>query len=105
MRAGTLRHRVTIEQQSVSRGTDGEEIVSWVELATVWAAVEPLSGREFFAANQIQSELSHRIRMRHRGDVTPKMRVHWDGRLFDVETVIADRTHARELHLMCVERQ
>lgn len=107
MQAGHLRHRVVIEEQSVARADDGGEVVSWESLATVWAAVEPLAGREFFSAEQFQSELSHRVRLRYRADVsfTPKMRVAWDGRTFDVESVLDVGGRRRELHLMCMERQ
>ncbi|WP_395585520.1 head-tail adaptor protein, partial [Pseudomonas syringae group genomosp. 7] len=44
--SGTLRHRVLIQQQVTTRDSDGIEQTSWVDVATVWASVEPLSARE-----------------------------------------------------------
>ena len=44
-------------------------------MATVWAAVDPVSGREYYAAEQAQSEVTHKVRLRYRAGVTPGMRV------------------------------
>lgn len=103
MRAGKLRRRVALERKEVSQGDYGEEIVAWAKYAAVWAAVEPVSGREFWTARQAeQGELTTRIRIRHRDDVQVADRVVWDGRTFDIETVLADERE-RECELMCRE--
>src|SRR5690606_24006417 len=102
--AGQLRHRITI-QAATETNTSGSLSISWSDLATVWAAVEPLSGREYFAVQQSQNVVSTRIRIRHRADVTPQMRVSWDGRIFEIESIINDPTNAREVQLMCREVQ
>lgn len=104
MQAGQLRHRITIETPT-EVNTNGSLSSTWATLATVWAAVEPLTGREYFQTQQSQSTVSTRIRIRNRTDVTPQMRVLFDGRYFEIETLIHDRTNARELILMCREVQ
>lgn len=105
MRAGTLRHRVTIQQKSVTRDSYGAEVVTWTDLDTVWAAVEPLSGREYLAALQTQAEVTTRIRLRYRSDlvVEPEMRVTWDGHTYDVLAAIETQARRREVQLMCRE--
>lgn len=105
MQAGRLRHRIVIQNFTTSTDTYGEPIKTWATWATVWAAVEPLSGREYWNAQQVQSEVNTRIRIRLRDGVTPLMRVNWDGRLFDIENVVRDPTNKREMHLMCREVQ
>lgn len=53
------RKSVTIEQEY------GTEVITWVTLHSVWAAVEPLSGREYIISQSAQSEVTTRIRMRY----------------------------------------
>ena len=84
MRAGKLRQRVTIQDKSVSQNTYGEEVITYVDWATVWAAVEPLRGREFLEGRQITAEVSTRIRIRYRSGISPEMRVKFGSKVYDV---------------------
>ena len=77
--AADLNQRVTLEQRSASVDALGQGVETWSTLATVWAAAQPLRGREFFAAGAMQSEATVRIRIRYRTDVTGAMRVQWRG--------------------------
>lgn len=43
IQAGKLRHRITIQRETVTRDEYGSEVKTWDDLATVWASVEPLS--------------------------------------------------------------
>jgi SPP1 family predicted phage head-tail adaptor len=105
MRAGTLRHRVTIETQAKSQYSTGSIVASWSSFDSVWAAIEPLSGREFFSASQVQSEVNTRIRIRYLDGVTPKMRVVHDSDYYDVHAVLPNSSGGkREMHLMCIKR-
>lgn len=82
--AGRLRHRVLIEQYVLALDSNGEVIQdpntgettgSWQELATVWAAIEPLSAREFLAAQATQSKIEGKIVIRHRSGLNAAMRL------------------------------
>jgi len=104
IRAGELRHRVTIQQNNnPTRGSSGEEIPNWQDVATVWAAVEPLRGREFFESQQVNAEVTTRIRIRYRSGIAPTMRAVYGNRIFDIQAVINVDERNRELHLMCRE--
>jgi SPP1 family predicted phage head-tail adaptor len=46
----------------------GEVARDWVEVATVWATIEPLSVREFIQSQEKQSQVSAKIKMRFRDD-------------------------------------
>jgi len=104
MQAGKLRHRVTIQQKSVTQNSYGEEIVTWAELATVWASVEDLSGREFYEARQVPAaEVTTRVRIRYRSDVEPTMRIVHGGRTLEIVFVLDPEGRRRETVLMCRE--
>lgn len=90
MRAGPLRERVTIQSKIVARDSFNAEVITWVEVATVWMAVEPLSGREYIAARQAQSEVTTRFRCRYRADVTSAMRLVWRTVPYSIIEVIPD---------------
>jgi SPP1 family predicted phage head-tail adaptor len=105
MQAGRLRHRVTIQQEAVIKGALGGQAKSWVDVVTVWEAVEPIRGREFFAAQQVNSEVTHRVTIRYRTGVTAKMRLVFQGRVLDISAPPIDvEERHRDLQLMCIER-
>ena len=103
MKAGPLRQRVTIQEKSASQNTYGEEVITWTDLATVWAAVEPLTGREFLEGKQITAEVSTRIRIRYRSGITPEMRVEFGSIVYDIHSIIHLEEREREIHLICQE--
>lgn len=110
MRAGKLRHRVSLERRQVTQDSYGAEIASWAEYAAVHASVEPLSGREIVAAlgQGEQAAVTTRIRIRpwkgvDGGDtVRAADRVRVGARVFDIEAVLEDERGV-EMQLMCRE--
>lgn len=105
MQAGRLRELVTIQEQTVIRNSFGEEAVTWVEIAKVWASVLPGGSGERFlgGASREQATVSHTVRIRYRGGLVPKMRLLWEGRLLDIESIIDPDGRRRELVLLCHE--
>ena len=55
-----------------------------------------------FASQQAQSEVTQRIRIRYRPDVTADMRVIHNGKVFNIVAPLPDN-RGRELVLMCRE--
>ena len=91
MRNGKLRHRITLQRPGLSQDPQtGEMIPGWQDVATVWASIEPLSAREFIAAQAGQSEVSARVVIRHRDDVDATMRALYRGKLYNIHGVLAD---------------
>ena len=101
MNPGELDQRVTFQRQTSQQDELGQLINTWVTLGTVWAAVEPQAGREFIAAGAQQSELTTKIRIRHRPGITSGDRVIHDGRVYDIQSVIDYRSEKRQLVLLC----
>jgi len=102
---GQLRHRIEIGRYVEGRNEWGEPLPEpvWQPIATVWAAVEALSGRTYFEAQQSHIQADHRITIRWRRGIEPRQRVRFDGREFEIQAVL-DRTGRREeLQLICQE--
>ena len=99
--AGHFDQRVTLERFTSEQDNTGQMLEAWAPLASVWAAVEPQAGREFVAAGAQQSELTTKIRIRHRPGITSADRVIHDGKVFNITSVVDYRSQKRELVLMC----
>ena len=106
--SGKLRHRVSLESPSYAKDTTtGEQILSWVSQGTVYAAIEPLSAREFIAAQSEQSQIDTRITIRYRDDIQATWRaIHMvngvAGKVFNIHGVLADKDSGLEyLTLPC----
>ena len=92
MRAGDLRHRIQFQELKPGVDPETQEPVPgvWVDVVKAWAAIEPLSGREFIAAQAVQSEVVGRIVIRRRADITAQMRVLYRGQVFNIHAVLPD---------------
>lgn len=101
MKAGDLRDLIQIEEKQETQSDSGEVIIEWVEVVQTYAAIEPISGREFFASQTIGSEVTTRIRIRYYPGIVTAMRVNHEGILYNVLTVLDINNRHRELHLMC----
>jgi SPP1 family predicted phage head-tail adaptor len=102
MRAGTLRHRVRIEQHVEAPDGLGGVTTAWTTFAaSVPAAILPVSGREFFAAEAQQSEVSAKIVMRNLAGLLPSMRIVHAGQRYNIRAILPDATLARHVVCMC----
>ena len=100
LRAGRLRHTVTIEAPTEDPNEYGEPEVTWTPVATVWAVKEDLTGREAFAAQQVHAETTTRFRIRYR-EVNAKMRlIHFDT-VYNILSVQDPTGLTAEIVLIC----
>lgn len=103
MRAGKLRNVIEIQRYSEAQDSYGEMIRGWTTDITAHASIEPLNGRERFEAQQIIPDVTHTVIMRYQADVTPKHRVRFNGRTFNIMSVLNIDERNRELQLLCKE--
>ena len=103
MQAGKLRHMVTLQEPVKEQNPiTGAVINTWRDVATIWAEVAALSAREFIAAQASQGEVTTRITVRYREDVTRKYRILFRGRVYNIEGALPDPRSGREyLTLPC----
>lgn len=103
MRAGALRHSVSIQRKIMTTDSHGGPVEAWDTVCTTNASIEPLQGREFIAAQAVNAETTGRIRMRYRSGIVPAMRVIFGTRVFNIQSVINPEERNRELILMVSE--
>lgn len=99
IKAGKLRHRVKIQYPAESQDQEtGALNVTWITKATVWASIEPISAREFIAAQSEDSKVSARITIRYRSDIDAKMRIYHEAKdlYYNIEGVLSDKDSGYE---------
>lgn len=108
---GGLRQRVTVQRLDESiRNEAGAVVPTWVDVATVWASVEPVGGNEAMTNGQVQVNVTHRVVMRHREDLTAKHRLIWvtskpANMVLNVDNVAPSVGVANCLEVMCVREE
>lgn len=98
---GRLRHRVTIQSVTRTRDSYGDPIETWATTHTVWANIEPQTGRERVAAAQIVAETDVMIRIRYVAGILPTMQVVEGSDVYDILAVRNLYGRDRWLELFC----
>lgn len=104
IRAGDLRHRVTYQRPIYTSPPD--EVASWSDFATVWAAVDPtddsLSDEEYEAMKQTSVQY---VIFRHRwiDGLNTTMRAVFGSTVYDVRAVADAQSRRRQHYVTCRE--
>lgn len=86
--AGKLDQRVTLRAIGAGQDAAGQPSGAWADVATVWADVRDISGREFIGAGGVANEVQTRIFIRRRADTVPAMRVQHSSTTYHIEAVL-----------------
>ncbi len=109
MRAGDLRHRITIERPSSTVDDFGQPIPGgWQEVASVWANIKPVSGREKLRAGAVESTLSHTVLVRYQSGLLPSAsadawRINYGGRLLAIHAAMVVDERGQWIIFDCTE--
>lgn len=110
MRAGRLRHRITIERRTDTLDAYGEGQPTWAALVSNYPArVRDDSQREYSANMQVQSEKTLHIEIRDpRVALTTKDRITFNhpvngATVYDIRAILGAENVGRELVLICSE--
>jgi len=100
---GQMKHLITIlKQERISDGQGGY-METWQNAGTVWASIEPVSGREYYEAMQLTNDITHKVRMRY-VNITPHNRIKYNNRIFEIIAVIDINMEHKELEVLCREQ-
>lgn len=108
MRAGELRHQITIQMATTGRDSVGERTLTWTSGRNTWAAIWPVKGSEYFASQQLQANVTHKIRIRYQTlanstAIGSNHRIKFGSRYFTINSVINPDERNILLELMCTE--
>lgn len=99
--AQELNTKIGLERFESYRDSDGILHEEWVTYGEAFAKVEPLVGREYLAAAQVQAEGLVKVTIRYRDDMQPSDRAVIRGESWDIQSIQNIRFKNRELLLYC----
>ncbi len=96
--------KIWIQRRTEGQAADGQPIEAWTNVTPtkVWAEIRDISGREFVAAGAEQAEVTTRIRIWRRDEVTAAMRVLHGAVVYDIKAPLLEGTDTTLL--MCTRR-
>ena len=108
LRAGQLTRRLKIQSRSATQDTFGGPSLVWTDVATVWAEIQPLTGRELEGAQRMASEVSHQITVRYQAifadpKVVAGYRAIYKGRVFNIHASLNEDERNTVLTLLASE--
>ena len=85
--AGQLKHHVVLEQPVETPDGAGGAMITWTEVASLWAAIEPAGAAMRDLAQQPTETITHRITLRFRNEIASGWRFKKAGRTFRIITI------------------
>lgn len=100
---GQLTAELALEtMQPVADGMGGYR-EAWTEIATVWGRIEPVSTSQRDFGIRPRPEITHRILVRHHGDISSDKRLRKGGRIFTLRAVHDPDERGRYLICLAIE--
>ncbi len=106
--AGALKQRIRVERPNTTKDRLGGPTRTWINVATVWADIQPLSGREAVIANRLSAQITHQITVRYQPvfdnpQQVAQMRVLYRSRIFNIHSALNDDEQRVALILLVSE--
>jgi SPP1 family predicted phage head-tail adaptor len=102
---GDLNRRIEIQEETATRGTSGQEILTWAQLACVWALVDyPATGSgESIEGNQVVVSTRVDFVIRYRDGLDEKMRIVYRGSNYGIININEHETRNEFLRLKAMK--
>ncbi|UYL94230.1 head closure protein [Geobacillus phage vB_GthS_PT9.1] len=104
MNPGQFRHKITLMKLATTQDEIGNTIEEWQPVRACWAAIKTVNGREYFAAASVQAERTYRFIIRYTPGINETMKIDFQGRLFDIQSVLNDDEGKKTLTIIATER-
>lgn len=84
---GAFRHLIQLQRRTTTRDANGNDVSTWITACELRAAVNDVSGREFYeaAAHQMANTVTFKVRW-HDG-LTGDMRIIFKGAPYEIDQV------------------
>lgn len=102
---GRMNKKITFMEYTDTPDELGQSKQGYEEYKTVWASVEPISSKEIIEAGKYEGEISHRIYIRFRNDITTDMLIKYKDRKFEISAPPIDTKEEHVLlTILCREK-
>lgn len=103
IKVGSLKHTIIIERAAKTPDGSGGNTIVWNTHITLRAKISPLSGRERVYAQRLEADITHRILFRYITDILPSDRINFNGRYFQIRSILNLEEGNCFLELSCEE--
>ena len=86
--ASSMRHRITLESLSTTKGDGGRKVETYSPIASIWANIRPAHNPPQFRGNKVEYTVSHEITTRYAAEYLTARRMTFGVRKFDVHSHI-----------------
>ncbi len=91
MMVGRMRYRIDIEDFITITDQDGFITEEFIPIATLWADITSVSGKEYFESSQTMSEVTSKIYIRYLKELKTTMRIRYEDRIFNIQSILQDK--------------
>lgn len=104
MRLGRFRHRVGILEPQRGVGASGAPTTTYDRVATRWADVTPLSGKEQTELERVEARVTFLVKLRFYDGLTTKHRLELaDGRVLELQDLRSPMERRAYHEALCTE--
>ena len=100
---GKLNQRAMLLANTLTPDGGGGFSDSWESFASIWVAVEPISGTDAFGPDRLEARVRHKITLRRRPGVVAGQRAQIGSRLFRIHTILDEGSQNALMILLCEE--
>ena len=101
---GKLNRCIIFQRLEAKEDDMGQDKSEWKNYKTVWGTVKPYKSSEYNFMGKLKPEVTHRIYVRYREDITTDMRILYKGHTYAIAGPPLDVNDARELlEIQCEE--
>jgi SPP1 family predicted phage head-tail adaptor len=91
MMVGRMRYRIDIEDFITITDKDGFITEEFIPIATVWADITSVSGKEYLESSLTISEVTSKIYIRYFKGLNTTMRIKYEDRVFNIQSILQDK--------------
>ena len=100
---GKLNQRAMLLANTLTPDGGGGFSDNWESFASIWVAVEPVSGSDAFGPDRLEARVRHKITLRRRPGVVAGQRAQIGSRLFRIHTILDEGSQNALMILLCEE--
>ena len=101
---GSLRSRVSLQARVRTAEDGGAAVIAWTTVASMFAQIQPVGGREIVTADGRTGRVSHEVMIRYSADVQPGMHFVEGPRVLIIHAALDRDGRRRWLKCLCEER-
>lgn len=101
---GQMRYMLDLEDQIGSDDDFDPDDERWHVVCRIRAKVEPLTGNELAASQQVIANVTHRISTRYNPRIQPDMRLkNYNGTIYEIRSVVNVGEMNREMEMLAIQ--